>query len=341
MNEIISAALRENADGDIHIERLLSAVHTGVRRRRQRQLALGSAAGVVLVLASLAVVLSSRQPATIAGPAPTATFPRPPQVEHLPTAADSPSVLGSDPTLFHLDLSDLSGWKALSWASRRSQEMLSMTMQSGDEIQIEAAPERNQLDPSDGTTTAVTVGGKPGEAVAAHGSHVVRWQPMPGIWAQVDAPGEVETAIAVAQKVTLDRVYRCAVPFRLTRVTPARMTECATYYVADGNTGRWSASGGVWFTLTAGGPEYQVAVGAADPSIAANDTIEGRPVRVTQPTGGYPALQEIDYPYDDRTAYFWVFYGPLDEAVFRSLVAAFVPIPDEDPRTWPSRPFSS
>ncbi len=341
MNEIISAALRDNADGDIHIERLLTAVHTAVRRRRQRRLALVSAAAVVLVLVSLAAVLSSRRPATIAGPAPQATFPRPPQVERVPSAADSPGVLGSDPTLFHLDLSDLSGWKDLSWASRRSQETLTVTMQSGDQLQIEAAQEPNQLDPSDGTTAAVTVGGKPGEAVATHGSHVVRWQPVPGIWTQVDAPGEVETAIAVAQKVRLDRVYRCAVPFRLTRVIPARMTECSTYYVVDGDTGRWTASGGVWFTLAAGGPEYQVAVGTGGPSIAVNDTIEGRPVQVVQPTGGYPALLEIDYPYGDRTAYFWVFYGPLDEADFRSLVAAFVPIPDEHPRTWPSRPFSS
>jgi hypothetical protein len=295
---------------------------------------------VAVVLVSVASVMSSRRPATIPFPALESTLPQPPQVEHLPTAADSPSVLATDPTLFHLNLTDLSGWKDLSWASSRSQETLTATMESGDQLQIEAARDRNQLDRSDGTTTAVTVGGKPGEAVAAHGSHVIRWQPVLGIWAQVDAPGDVDMAIAVAEKVRLDRVFRCAVPFRLDQVTSARMTKCSTYYVTDGHTGSSSASGGVWFTIGADGPEYQVAVAKGDPSIAVNDTIEGRAVRVVQPTGGNSALLEIDYPYDDQTAYFWVFYGPLDQGVFRSLVAKFAPLPDDDPQAWPSNPFS-
>ncbi len=111
---------------------------------------------------------------------------------------------------------------------------------------------------------------------------------------------------------------RCAVPFRLAGVTSARTTKCTTYYVADGDTGRWSASGGVWFTVAA----------------------DSRSVQVIQPTGGNAALLEIDYPYDDRTTYFWVFYGPLDHAAFRSLVAAFAPTSDEDPHAWPSSLFS-
>jgi hypothetical protein len=338
MNEIISAALRANADGDIHIERLLDAVHAGARRRRQRHLALACGAVVAVVLVGLAGVTASRRPATIGGPPPVPALPRPPRVERVPTAVGSPGVLASDPTLFHLDLSDLSGWKNLSWAATRNQETLDATTESGDQVQIEAGRDRGQLSRHDGTATAITVGGKPAEAVAAGGSHVVRWQPVPGIWAQVDAPGDVGVAIAVAEKVRLDRVYRCAVPFRLDRVVSARMTKCTTYFTGE-DAGRWSTSGGVWFTIGAGGPEYQVAVGKGDPSIAVNDTIQGRAVKVVQPTGGNPALLEIDYPYDGRTAYFWVYYGPMDQGVFRSLVAAFAPVPDGDPHTWPSSPF--
>jgi hypothetical protein len=49
MNETISAALRDHADGDIHIERLLSAVHAGARRQRRRRLAPAGGAVVALV----------------------------------------------------------------------------------------------------------------------------------------------------------------------------------------------------------------------------------------------------------------------------------------------------
>jgi hypothetical protein len=118
----------------------------------------------------------------------------------------------------------------------------------------------------------------------------------------------------------------------------ARITKCTTYFT-DGDGGRWSASGGVWFTIGAGGPEYQVGVGPNDPSIAVNDVIQGRAVRVGQPTGGNPALLEIDYPYRDHTAFFWVFDGTVDQGAFRSLVASFVPIADQDPHAWPSSPF--
>jgi hypothetical protein len=55
--------------------------------------------------------------------------------------------------------------------------------------------------------------------------------------------------------------------------------------------------------------------------------------------GGDPALYEIDYPFGDWTAYFWVFYGPVDQALLRSLVAGFAPIGDQDPSAWPSSPF--
>jgi hypothetical protein len=338
MNEIISAALRENADNDVHIEQLLGAVHAGVRQRRQRRLALSCGVVVAIMSVSLGIVTSIRRPAVIAGPATDAALPRPPRVERVPTAATSPGVLGSDPTLFHLDLTDLSGWKHLVWATTPGQETVDATTESGAQLHIEAARDRARLSPADGATSAVTIDGTPAEALRSAGSQVVRWQPVPGIWAQVQVPGDVAAAVAVARRVRLDRVYRCAVPFQLTGVVSARLTKCTTYYSTDGNAYGWS-SGGVWFTIGTGGPEYQVGVGPSDPSIAVNDTIQGRAVRVAPPANGNPALLEIDYPYDGRTAYFWVFYGPVDQAVFRSLIPAFAPAANENPQTWPSNPF--
>jgi hypothetical protein len=42
---------------------------------------------------------------------------------------------------------------------------------------------------------------------------------------------------------------------------------------------------------------------------------------------------------DFAIADFWVFYGPVDQALFRSLVSGFAPIADADPRNWPNSPF--
>ena len=68
-----------------------------------------------------------------------------------------------------------------------------------------------------------------------------------------------------------------------------------------------------------------------------------RQVEVVRPTNGStiegtPAALQIRYPYDRWTAYFWA-YGPADEGVVRSLVAAFTPVPDQDQSHWPSSPF--
>ena len=114
MNETISAALRDHADGDIHIERLLGAVHAGARRRRQRRVAVvGAALAVVVVLASVSAATPVPRSTPVGGPVLT----RPPLVAAT-SAADSPEVLGADPTLFHLDLVGLTDWRALAWSVR-------------------------------------------------------------------------------------------------------------------------------------------------------------------------------------------------------------------------------
>lgn len=332
MNERIVAALHANADGAVHIERMLSAVHAGVRRRRHQRFAIaGGAVVAVAALVGVTVAVPVRPAVTIAGPQ-TAPIPRPPRVAQ---ASD----FGSDPTLFHLDLTDAPGWKNLNWEARRGHEELMVITNSGDEVRIEADRDRSGLTPvSYATTWAVTVSGKPAEAITNGRVSAVRWQPVPGIWAQANTGIAVQPALDFAGKLRLDRVYRCAVPFRLPGVAPVQLRKCSTVFNADEATGDWAAWGCVWFAAGAGGAEYQVAVSATEQSVTPNEVVAGHPVQVTQPTGNRPL--EILYSYGGRTAYFWAYpFGPIDQAFFRSLVGAFTPA-GGDPSLWPRNPFN-
>jgi len=346
VNETISSVLRDHADGDIHIERLLGAVHAGARRRRQRRLALTTGAMVVAAaLVGVTGVVSTRQSAPVAGPVPDHGVPRPPTVERVPTLPGAPHILGSNPTLFHLDVADLAGLTYVSWSARGDgHEELAITTASRAEVLVEADRDPDRLRPLSGTTSATMVGDKPAQAAEVGGSQAIRWQPLPGIWAQVNAEAlepdiEVQAAIDIATKLKLDRAYRCAVPFRLDAVDSPDLRKCTTYYAVDEDTGRWVPAGGAWFTVGDDDTEYQVAVvDKADPRVVVNDTVDGRAIEVFGPT-------EIRYPHGGRTAYFWSFgtvrsAGTTRPEVLRSLAGAFRPVTEEDQRSWPSSPFS-
>lgn len=339
MNETISSVLREHADGDIHIERLLGAVHAGARRRRQRRLALAAGAVVVAALVGVTGVVFTRQSNPVAGPTQDGGFPRPPTVERPSRLPGVPQTLGTDPTMFHLDVAGLDGLTYVSWSSRSDgHEELAVTTASRAEVLVEANRDPERLRPLNGTTSATMVGDKPALSGEAGGSRLIRWQPLPGIWAQVvaaalEAEIEVRAAADVAAKLRLDRAYRCAVPFRLRGVDAPRLRKCTTYYAVDEDTGRWVPAGGAWFTVGQDDMEYQVVVvDKADPRVVVNDTVDGRAIEVFGPT-------EIRYPYAGRTAYFWSF-GAVRPEVLRSLAAAFLPVAEEDQRSWPSSPFA-
>jgi hypothetical protein len=342
MNETISAVLREHADGDIHIEHLLSTVRAGARRRRRDRIALAGGAAVVIAASAVVTAAVIQRPgSTVAVPAPEAGVPRPPYTDRAPSVVQAPEVFGTDPTLFHLDLTELEGWKYLAWSSVTNHEELTMTTTSGAEVLVEGDRDPDRLRTRYGTPQPVTVNGLPAEASTSGGRHVVRWQPIPRLWAQVIAPGPVEDAVRIAERVRLDRVYRCAVPFRLTGITPARLVKCETFFSVDDTTGLTSG-GGVWFTM-GDDAEYQVAVGKADQSIAVNDTIGDRAVESTEGNGGHQGSLlswQIRYPYGDgRAAYFWA-YGPPDVPLLRSTVAGFVRVDGDDVNAWPRNPFS-
>jgi hypothetical protein len=180
----------------------------------------------------------------------------------------------------------------------------------------------------------VSVAGQPAQAIAADGLYAVRWQPVPGIWAQAEIESDdVHLAIDLAERLRLDRVYRCAVPFRLPGLTSPRLTKCATSFWRDS---AWNATGSAWFVLDAGGPEYQVSVGRAE-LVTPNDSAGGRAIQFVQLPGG-PASMQIRYGYEGRTAYFWVF-GGTDKQPLVALAATFTPVAGTDPDGWPSTPF--
>jgi len=349
MNETISTTLRERAEGDVHIEWLLDAVHAGARRQRRRRIALSCAAVAAVVAAGVVTVATNGSDGPPDGPAdqpPTvlAPPPVPPRVTGFASAVDSPAAFGSDATLFHLDLADLSGWRHIAWAAQVGHEELIASTPDGDELYLEASRDPAQLAPMPGPTSAITVNGLPAETGRLSertgprpDRHAIRWQPLPGIWAQVQATGAIDVALHAARGLRLDGVRRCAVPFRLPQVT-AQLVKCNTYATVDQRTGAWMAAGGVWFRLGPPGTvEYQVAVGGDEQPVTPNATVKGREVEVVR--GGIAAL-EFRYRYGSRTAYFWA-HGVPDENAMRSMVAAFTPVEDPDPRAWPANPFGS
>jgi hypothetical protein len=248
-------------------------------------------------------------------------------------------VLGSDPGLFHLDLVGLSGWRSVAWGANRGlEELTAESSESGGRISVLASRDPAWLGEWLPEAEPASVGALPAETLERFGGHLVRWQPRPGIWAQVQANGPVEIAIAVAGRLRLDRVYRCAVPFRLTGLASARTNKCSTDFVLEDDGVTTTAAGSAWVTTSDGGPEYLVSVGRNPQDIAVNDTIEGKAVQVVEPATGGSQFPEIRYPYDRRTAYFWQF-GADPPAAFRAVVAAFTPVPGRDPNAWPRDPL--
>jgi hypothetical protein len=341
MDDMIATALREHADGDIHVERLLDSVRAGVRRQRRRRFAASCGAAVVavgLVAVAGVAALPDRRPDAVTGPPPPVAFPRPPAADG-PTAAEAPEVLGSGPALFHLDVTGLIGWRFAAWAAGHKFEELSVdAAEVGGFAQITAARDPIWLGPWGTGVMPATVNGLPAETAEQSGSHAVRWQPRTGIWVQVLAGGEPANAIAVAEKVRLDRVYRCAVPFRLPGYAPPPPSKCATDFTLDDAGLSATAAGTVWMTPVPGGPEYQVSVGRAKADTVVNDTIAGKPVQVVPAPADASAPPEIRYPYDGRMAYFWQFGNGPAEAL-RAVAAAFTPVPGSDPDSWPNTPF--
>src|SRR5690348_13557723 len=118
MNDTIADVLREHADDDVHIERLLGAVHAGVRRRRHRRAAL-TGTTLIAVAAAAGLTAAVPEPNTVSpGVEQDVALARPPLVTGQSSAVAAPHVLGENRSLFHLDVTGSTApdsWLALSW----------------------------------------------------------------------------------------------------------------------------------------------------------------------------------------------------------------------------------
>jgi hypothetical protein len=222
IDDEVRAALRERAEGGVHVEALLhGARRRGVRRRRYRRVALavGTAAVAVTVAGAVTAIPwhgtrapvagGVPSPSATGGPSPSATGgPLPLRDNRPPVAAGAPPLaqggqVGADPRLFHLDVTDPAAVR-LQWTAGQSEESLSVSrtpesMHGLDGYWVSIARSASALDhayeseavPPEPVTETVTVQGHPAtlahSADGAPGSRhaTLRWQPVAGVWAQV------------------------------------------------------------------------------------------------------------------------------------------------------------
>jgi hypothetical protein len=260
----LALALREHAEGDVHIAELIGGARRLGRRYRRRRRALGLGSGAVLALVAsvgAGAVVPARWPrlngpgvpgarAALSAPASLSPTPfpspasmsglsRPPVLGGVRPAAVDPGVVGSDPMLLHFDLDAavvpapllVAQWDSLGGLER-------LVFQAAGPVgagQVQVSRWASQLDPLGRKGTPVRVGKAEGTLTG----NQLRWQPVPGVWAQVEVSGDKTAIIRFAQGVVFDRVLRCAVPFRLTWVPAgARVRSCAVIFAADGAHGR-------------------------------------------------------------------------------------------------------
>jgi hypothetical protein len=370
IDDEVLAAMRERAEGGVHVESLLDgARRQGVRRRRYRQVALavGAAAVVATTAGAVAAVPWNRAgpppPVGVASPPPPSTPTTAPDLRP-PVATGAPpltqgSQVGADPRVFHLDVTD-PGAVRLQWTAGQGAESLSVSRTvestaSMDGYWVSIAGSAAALDhayesepvPPEPVTENVTVAGRP--ATIAHSADSVpgsrhatlRWQPVDGVWAQVratfgDGPGgsratDRAALVAAAGWVRFDRVYRCAVGFHLGQVPPAaQLTRCGLVM----STGE--VSNAVW--IRAGGKLFRVETDLARNvgPVETNTEVAGRKVRYDAASRaalyvtGDLAVMVVDEP---GTA-------PMSRDEVLGVVGGFTPIAGRDLNTWPDSPLA-
>jgi hypothetical protein len=254
---------------------------------------------------------------TSTGPAQPDVTPPPPGGYHAPTlpvaggvagAATRPDLVGKDPGVLHFDLAaEAAGAYQVSWTAGEGHESVDIGGTKS-RLRLDLGPDRGKLDKldrvggfSDIWPSGVTTGGgdprkQPTQHITIGGRSatldetryydgvsvwVLRWQPVDGLWARVEAGGvSREGALAFADKVrpALDRSRRCVVPTEVTKLPSGlRWTGCGMQFSGYDPT-MWSsivtfadASGEAISVRAGGGPP------APGPAPSANRTVGGHP----------------------------------------------------------------
>ncbi len=332
------------------------------RRRRAWQVSAGAAVAVLVLLGTVAALpglartgsLGTGPGGGVAGSAdPTPGWSsrtalplgRPPAAAAARPASVDPTVVGADPGLLHFDLpaSAVSGSVTTAqWTSIDGLERLILQAEpiaSGAKavaapgLQIQVSREKDALDPIGGPTHQVRVGTRTGTLASDQGGGRLRWQPVDGVWAELQAAGTDAQLIHLAGAVTFDHVLRCAVPFRLTWVPAGSTLEACSMVFDDHGEATGSA------TVRIGAGAVTVAVGPGASVRAPTTTINGRPATVrSYPGDGGNVVLQIDVDFGDHVVELLA-EGGHDEATVRHLAEGYRDVAGTDPAAWPVSPL--
>jgi hypothetical protein len=253
-------------------------------------------------------------------------------------------VVGTDPLLLHFDVdpaAQVDPVAEVQWSSLGSLERL--TLQSAPKIKpglttfqsvtVAVSRVRADLDPLSGKTRPVRVGKASGSLALADGAGQLRWQPLPGVWAEVQASGDEAQLVKLASGVRFDRVLRCVVPFRLSWV-PAGSTvdSCSVLFSSDRVTGSATirVPNGGYVTVSAE-PDGKTRAG--------NTVIGGRPALVREYPGDAKALIfQIDIDWADHVVDLLA-EGRYDKSVVLQVAQGYREITGADPAAWLANPL--
>ncbi|MEU7846548.1 hypothetical protein AB0B74_11320 [Micromonospora parva] len=228
LDERIISTLRQHAEGQVDISRLTSgAVARGRARRMRRRAAVGGTAlGVVTVL-GLGVAGGGGLPVEVpwTGAKPATQAATPAAAPGVPGALARPDLVGKDPGLLHFGF-DPAHTRYLSWRSAAGLESAELDLGGAAPVSFylarsAAVAEEVHLEgdrvipqpadpPYDGQLDRFSMAG-------ADPIWVLRWQPVPGLFARLRTVAPTAAALQAARSaLRLDVAHRCSAPVRLT-----------------------------------------------------------------------------------------------------------------------------
>ncbi|MBU8856750.1 MULTISPECIES: hypothetical protein [unclassified Micromonospora] len=357
LDQRITSALREHAEGEIDTGRLLRRSRAlGRRRQVRRRATAGTALALVGVLGLTGAIradvggLAGRMPWTAATPE-VAPPPVPPLADGAPGALQRPDLVGTDPRTLHLGL-DTGRARYLGWSVHSSNrvESIRFSVGGGQPVLIEVSPQAQALDDAqvlgfseDTVPGAVAFDGSTLRVGEAPGGLVTWWRPAPGLYARAAMLGSDQATLKRAvDAVRWDEARRCGGPVRLTTLPAnAAVTGCSVDAAAfpKGLTAQLTVfrapSSTMWMRLIHG-PDT-----AGDTGRGSNRDLEGRP-GFLYPDG--TRLELLGLPQGRLTVDFaWPFPGdrPAGQVDFTETDAATVLAGAEvakdltRPQTWP------
>ncbi|WP_319463546.1 hypothetical protein [Micromonospora sp. RTP1Z1] len=345
LDQRIASVLRERAEGETDIHRLLRTSRArGRRRQLRRRAAAGTALALVGVLGFAGVTgadlggLSGRLPWTAASP--TVAAPVPPRADGVPGAVADPMRVATDAQVLHFGV-DPARARYLGWGVRQNEvESVRFTVGSGRPVLVEVSRSVELLSrggvegftfdaveeplPFDGTVREV-----PGQT----GGLILSWRPVNGLYARASTAGRDQTALRRAvDALRWDQARRCPGPLRLTTLPPG-----ATVVTCDVDVSAFPGGVNMRFTLLRGENatmrvSFDYASQLAGSRTAGNRTVDGRSAYL-YPDG--TKLEVLGIP----KAHLIATFGGLDKGFTEadaSAVLAGARVAEDltDPHTW-------